>query len=43
MGLNTKWTSEVNIRELGNLPANPAMQQKVAELTKAFPDVASAD
>ena len=36
-GPNTKWTSEVNIRELGNLPNNPAMQQKVAELTKSFP------
>jgi hypothetical protein len=36
-GPNTKWTSEVNIRELGNLPANPAMQQKVAALTQSFP------
>jgi hypothetical protein len=36
-GPNTKWTAEVNIRELGNLPNNPAMQQKVAELTKSFP------
>ena len=36
-GPNTKWTSEVNIRELGNLPNNPAMQRKVAELTQSFP------
>jgi hypothetical protein len=36
-GPNTKWTAEVNIRELGNLPNNPAMQQKVAELTQSFP------
>jgi hypothetical protein len=36
-GPNTKWTSEVNIRELGNLPNNPEMQQKVAELTTSFP------
>jgi hypothetical protein len=36
-GPNTKWTSAVNIRELGNLPANPEMQQKVAELTQRFP------
>jgi hypothetical protein len=36
-GPNTKWTASVNIRELGNLPNNPAMQQKVAELTKSFP------
>src|ERR1700745_3107900 len=36
-GPNTKWTTEVNIRQLGNLPNNPAMQAKVAELTKSFP------
>jgi hypothetical protein len=36
-GPNTKWTATVNIRELGNLPNAPEMQQKVAELTKSFP------
>jgi hypothetical protein len=36
-GPNTKWTTQVNIRQLGNLPNNPAMQAKVAELTKSFP------
>ncbi len=36
-GPNTKWTATVNIRELGNLPNNPEMQQKVAVLTKSFP------
>ena len=36
-GPNTKWTNAINIRELGNLPNNPEMQHKVAELTKTFP------
>ncbi len=36
-GPTSKWASTVNIRELGNMPTNPAMQQKVAELTQNFP------
>jgi hypothetical protein len=36
-GPNTRWTQTVNIRELGNLPNNPEMQHKVAELTQSFP------
>ena len=36
-GPNTKWTTAVDIRELGNLPNSPDMQHKVAELTKTFP------
>jgi hypothetical protein len=36
-GPNNKWTQTVNIRELGNLPNNPEMQHKVAELTQSFP------
>jgi hypothetical protein len=36
-GPNTKWTTAINIRDLGNLPNNPEMQHKVAELTKTFP------
>jgi hypothetical protein len=36
-GPNTKWTTAVNIRELGNLPNSPDMQRKVAELTHRFP------
>jgi hypothetical protein len=36
-GPNSKWTQTVNIRELGNLPNNPEMQHKVAELTRSFP------
>lgn len=36
-GPTSKWATTVNIRELGNLPNNPAMQHKVAELTQQFP------
>ena len=36
-GPNTKWTTAINIRELGNLPNGPDMQHKVAELTNTFP------
>jgi hypothetical protein len=36
-GPNNKWTQTYNIRELGNLPSNPAMQNKVAEITQSFP------
>ena len=36
-GPNSKWTKTVEIRELGNLPSNPEMQNKVAEITKGFP------
>jgi hypothetical protein len=35
----TKWTKDVDhqIRQLGNLPASPDLQNKVAEMTKSFP------
>jgi hypothetical protein len=36
-GRTSRWTPKVNIRDLGNLPNNPEMQNKVAELTKTFP------
>ena len=36
-GPNTKWTKTVDIRQLGNLPISPEMQNKVAELTQSFP------
>lgn len=36
-GPTNKWSAEVNIRELGNMPANPEMQQKVEQLTEKFP------
>jgi hypothetical protein len=36
-GPRTKWTSPVDVRPLGNLPTNPELQSKVAELTQRFP------
>ncbi|MDR3727485.1 MAG: hypothetical protein P4K86_10625 [Terracidiphilus sp.] len=36
-GPRTKWASPVDVRPLGNLPANPELQSKVAELTQRFP------
>ena len=36
-GPTSKWAATVNIRQLGNLPASPEMQHKVAELTQQFP------
>jgi hypothetical protein len=36
-GPNTKWTRTADVRQLGNLPSNPELQNKVAELTKSFP------
>jgi len=36
-GPTNKWTRTVDIRQLGNLPSNPDMQNKVAELTQNFP------
>jgi hypothetical protein len=36
-GPNSKWTQTVNIRQLGNLPSNPDMQNKVEEMTQTFP------
>jgi len=36
-GPNNKWTKTVDIRQLGNLPNNPDLQNKVAELTQQFP------
>jgi hypothetical protein len=37
-GPNSKWTTTADIRELGNLPNSPAMQNKVAQLTQQFPE-----
>ena len=42
-GPNTKWTKSVDIRQLGNMPSSPELQNKVAELTQQFPDAAAAD
>jgi hypothetical protein len=38
-GPNKKWTKDVDVqvRQLGNLPSSPALQNKVAELTQQFP------
>jgi hypothetical protein len=36
-GPNNKWTKTVDIRQLGDLPSSPAMQNKMAEITQSFP------
>ena len=36
-GPNSKWTKTAEVRELGNLPSSPALQNKMAELTQQFP------
>jgi len=36
-GPDSKWTKTVDVRQLGNMPNNPELQNKVAELTQQFP------
>jgi hypothetical protein len=36
-GPNSKWTKTADVRELGNLPSSPELQNKIAEITKSFP------
>jgi hypothetical protein len=36
-GPNTKWTKTAEVRELGNMPSSPELQNKMAELTQQFP------
>ncbi|HLW73461.1 MAG TPA: hypothetical protein VKT74_00170 [Gammaproteobacteria bacterium] len=36
-GPNSKWTKTAEVRELGNMPSSPALQNKMAELTQQFP------
>ncbi|MGH9600550.1 MAG: hypothetical protein ACRD27_11850 [Terracidiphilus sp.] len=36
-GPNSKWTKTVDIRQLGNMPSAPAMQNKVTQLMQNFP------
>jgi hypothetical protein len=36
-GPNSKWTKTADIRSLGNLPTDPELQNKVAELARTFP------
>jgi hypothetical protein len=36
-GPNNKWTKTADVRELGNLPSSPELQNKIAEITRSFP------
>jgi hypothetical protein len=36
-GPRTKWTQSVDVRQLGNMPNSPELQNKMAELTQRFP------
>ena len=36
-GPNNRWTKTVDIRQLGNMPSSPEMQNKMAEITQSFP------
>ena len=36
-GPRSKWASPVDVRQLGNMPNNPELQNKMAEMTQQFP------
>jgi len=36
-GPTSKWTKTAEVRELGNMPSSPELQNKMAELTQQFP------
>jgi hypothetical protein len=36
-GPNSKWTKTAEVRELGNMPSSPELQNKMSELTQQFP------
>ena len=36
-GPNSKWTQTVDVRQLGNMPSSPELQNKMAEITQTFP------
>jgi hypothetical protein len=36
-GPTSKWATTADVRELGNLPSSPELQNKIAEMTKGFP------
>jgi len=36
-GPTTKWTKTVDVRQLGNMPSSPELQNKVATLVQSFP------
>ncbi len=42
-GPNNKWTKTAEIRQLGNLPSSPEMQNKVAEITQELPNTSRAN
>jgi hypothetical protein len=36
-GPNSKWTKTADVRQLGNLPSSPELQNKIGEITQSFP------
>jgi len=36
-GPNSKWAKTAEVRDLGNMPSSPELQNKMAELTQQFP------
>lgn len=36
-GPNTKWTRTADVRQLGNMPSSPELQNKISEITQQFP------
>jgi hypothetical protein len=36
-GPPNRWTKQVDVRPLGNMPSNPEMQSKLSEMTENFP------
>jgi hypothetical protein len=36
-GAKSKWAKTVDVRPLGNMPSNPELENKMAELTQQFP------
>ncbi len=36
-GPNSKWTKTVDVRQLGNMPSNPELQNKISALMQQFP------
>jgi hypothetical protein len=36
-GAPNRWSQTVDVRQLGNMPSNPELQNKLAEITQTFP------
>jgi hypothetical protein len=36
-GPNSKWTQTVDVRQLGNMPSSPELQNRMAAITQSFP------